>query len=75
LNVLAVIVGLTIGVIVWFLASHWIASSITWVEDRQPEMVGSKQLKVGEVVACCALVLACSALALWIIRILWLQIG
>ena len=74
LYVLAIIVGLTIGITVWFLASHWIASSITWVEDRRPELVGSKQLRVGEAVACGALVLATFALAIWITRMLWIQI-
>ena len=72
--VLAIIVGLTIGITVWFLASHWIASSITWVEDRRPELVGSTQLRVGEAVACGAVVLASFALAFWIIRALWVQI-
>lgn len=70
---LAIIAGLTVGVVVWFLASHWIASSIAWVEDRHPELIGSRQLRVGEVVACGALVLASFALALWIMRILWGQ--
>jgi hypothetical protein len=73
-HVLAIIAGFTVGIIVWFVASHWIASSMTWVEDRHPELAGSRQLRVGEVVACGALVLACSALALWIIRLLWVQI-
>ena len=72
--VLAIIAGLTIGITVWFLASHWIASSITWVEDKRPELVGSKQLRVGEAVACGALVLATFALAIWITRMLWVQI-
>jgi hypothetical protein len=71
---LAIIAGLTIGITVWFLASHWIASSITWIEDRRPELAGSKQLRVGEAVACGALVLATFALAFWIIRLLWVQI-
>ncbi len=72
--VLAIIAGLTVGIIVWFLASHWIASSITWVEDRRPELFGSTRLRVGEAVACAALVLACLALAVWIARVLWVQI-
>lgn len=71
---LAIIAGLTVGVVVWFLASHWIASSITWVEDRRPELTGSKRLRVGEAVACGALVLASVALAFWITRMLWVQI-
>ena len=74
MHVLAIPAGLAIGITVWFLASHWIASAITWVEDRRPELVGSKQLRVGEAVACGALVLATFALAFWIIRVLWVQI-
>jgi hypothetical protein len=74
LYVLAVIAGLTAGITVWIFASHWIASWITWVEDRRPELVGSKRLRVGEAVACGALVLATFALAFWIVRMLWVQI-
>jgi hypothetical protein len=74
LYVLAIIAGLTTGITVWFLASHWIASSITWIEDRRPELAGSKPLRVGEAVACGALVLATFALAFWIIRLLWVQV-
>ncbi|MEK6324046.1 MAG: hypothetical protein AABN33_20580 [Acidobacteriota bacterium] len=67
---LAAIAGLTIGIIVWSLASHWIATSIEWVEDRRPELVGSKRLRIGEAVACGTLVLASFALAFWIMRLL-----
>ncbi len=71
---LATIAGLAIAVIVWFLASHWIAMSMAWVEDRRPELVGSTTLRVGEVIVCGALVVATFALAFWIARLLWLQI-
>lgn len=71
---LAGLLGLTIGVLVWFLASHWIATSIEWVEDRRPELVGSRQLRIGEAVVCGALVLAAFALAFWITRALWFGI-
>jgi hypothetical protein len=74
LYLLAVIAGVTTGITVWFFASHWIASWIAWVEDRRPELVGSKRLRVGEAVACGALVLATFALAFWIVRLLWIQI-
>ena len=74
MHVLAIPAGLAIGIAVWYLASHWIASSITSVEDRRPDLVGSKQLRVGEAVACGALILATFALAFWIIRVLWVQI-
>ena len=67
---LAAIVGLALGVIVWLFASHWIASSITWVEDHRPELVGSMRLRIGEAVACGVLFLGCVGLAFWLMR--WL---
>jgi len=70
---LAAIAGLTIAVIVWFLASHLIETSIEWVEDHRPELVGSRRLRVGEAIVCGALVLASFALAFWITRLLWIQ--
>ena len=71
--ILASIAGLTIAVIVWFLASHLIETSIEWVEDHRPELAGSKRLRVGEAIVCGALVLASFALAFWLTRLLWLQ--
>ncbi|MFY9556678.1 MAG: hypothetical protein WAV47_18350 [Blastocatellia bacterium] len=75
MNFLASVAGLTIGTIVWFIASHWIAVSIDTVEARHPELVGSKQLRLGEAFVCGGLFLACVGLAFWIMRILWGQIG
>jgi hypothetical protein len=71
---LAVIVALAIGVVVWLLASHWIATYIAWVEDRRPALVGSKQLRAIEAVACGTLFLVCLALASWIARLIWIQV-
>jgi hypothetical protein len=71
--VLATIAGLGVGTIVWFLASHWIASSITWIEDQRPELVGSMRLRIGEGVACGALFLGCLMLAFWLMRLLLTQ--
>jgi len=73
MQALAAIAGLTIGTIVWFLASHWIASSINLVEDRRPELSGTTRLRVAEAIACGALFLACLALAFWIVRMLGSQ--
>jgi ABC-type phosphate transport system permease subunit len=70
---LAAIPAVIIGIVVWFLASPAIAASIEWVENRRPDLVGSKQLRVGEAVACGALVLATFALAFWIVRLLVTQ--
>jgi hypothetical protein len=71
---LAVIAGLAVGLIAWLIASHWIAASIAWVEDRRPELIGSRQLRASEAVACGVLFLACLALAFWSGWLIWLQI-
>lgn len=73
MHILAGIVGLTVGFIVWFTASHWIAASMAWVEDRRPQLVGTKQLRTAEAVVCGTLFVACLALAFWIMRLLWTQ--
>lgn len=74
MHLLAGIAGLTAGVIAWLLASHWIAASIAWAEDRRPALVGSRQLRAAEAVACGALFLACLALAGWLAWAIWIQI-
>jgi hypothetical protein len=71
---IAAIGGLAVGVIAWLIASHWIAVSIARVEDRRPELVGSRQLRAAEAVACSALFLACLALASWLAWLIWIQI-
>lgn len=71
---LAAITGLTVGVIAWLIASHWIAVSIARAEDRHPELIGSRQLRAAEAVACGALFLACLALAFWLAWRIWIQI-
>ena len=70
---LAVITGLTAGVTAWLIASHWIAVSIAWAEDRRPEMIGSRQLRAAEAVACGALFVFCLAIAFWLARVIWIQ--
>jgi hypothetical protein len=73
MHFLAGIAGLTIGFIVWFAASHWIATSIAWAEDRRPELAGTRQLRIVEAAMCGVLFLACLGLAFWIARMLWMQ--
>jgi hypothetical protein len=58
--------GLIAGMIAWFSASHWLATSILWFEARYPRLVGSKSLRIYEVVFCGLLVLGCFAIAFWI---------
>jgi len=73
LFLLSGIIGLGVGFVVWLVASHWVAVYIAGVEDRQPALVGSKQLRAREAVICSALFLACLALAFWIARLVWIQ--
>ena len=67
---LAGLVGLTIGVLAWYVSSRWVVSSIFWIEHRFPETVGSKGIKAGEVALCGLQVFACLALAFWVARML-----
>jgi hypothetical protein len=36
-------------------------------------MIGSRQLRAAEAVACGALFLACLAIAFWLARVVWIQ--
>lgn len=74
MHLLAAITGLTAGVIAWLIGSHWIAVAIARVEDRRPDLIGSRQLRAAEAVACGVLFLACFALASWLGRVIWIQI-
>ena len=66
--VIAGLAGLAASVIVWYITSRWIASSIFWVEQRYPQVVGTRVIKVSEVIACALQVLTCLALAFWVAR-------
>jgi hypothetical protein len=68
--VIAVIVGLFIAFILWFILARWIAASIIWVESRYPHLLGSRGVRVSEIVACGLLVVACLAIAFWLARLL-----
>lgn len=66
LHFIAASLGLIAGLIMWFTGSHWLASSILWAENRYPALVGSKRLRIYEVLICGVLVLGCFAFAAWI---------
>ncbi|HKY04961.1 MAG TPA: hypothetical protein VJQ56_08725 [Blastocatellia bacterium] len=68
--VIAVILGLFIAFILWFVMARWIAASIVWVESRYPHLLGSRGMRVSEAVACGLLVIACFAIAFWIAQLL-----
>ena len=49
--IVAVLIGFTVGVIVWFIGSYFIARFIKWGEDRSQPM-SEKSLKVYEIALC-----------------------
>jgi hypothetical protein len=55
-----------VGVLVWYFASWWIATSLEWAETHYPELGGSRRLRIAEGIACGALLFACMALSYWI---------
>jgi hypothetical protein len=72
---LASMIGLAIGILVWMLAIHFVAVWLNRIEDRNPALAGSQALKMYEIVACSVVFAGCLALALWLSRIVWLQIN
>lgn len=52
--------------LVWYIASSWIATSLEWTETHHPELGGTRRLRIAEGVACGALLLVCVTLAAWI---------
>lgn len=71
--ILAVLCGFGIGIVAWFLMSHWVALWLNHVEDDNPKMVQSRTLRVYEFLACGVVFVGCLALALWLSRLFWLQ--
>ncbi len=69
----AALIGFLGGFIVWFIVSYALARSIMWIEARNPQLVGSKGMRAGEIIACGLIVLGCIALAFWIALVLWLE--
>ena len=67
---IAALVGVIAGVMIWFAASRWVASSILWAESRYPRLAGSKSLRAYEAVVCGLLVFFALALAFLIARLL-----
>jgi hypothetical protein len=63
-----------VGVVVWYIASSWIATSLEWAETHHPELGGTRKLRFVEGAACGALLFACVALACWIAWLVWIQI-
>lgn len=68
--VLAILTGLAIAMVSWYITSRWVASSILWIEHHYPQMIGTKAIKTSEVIICGLQVLACFALAIWVGRLM-----
>jgi len=65
--------GLSVGVLVWYVLSLGIATSLEWAETRHPALGGSRRFRFVEMVACGALFFASVALACWIAWLVWIQ--
>jgi hypothetical protein len=70
LVIIAGLVGFAAGVIVWYVTSRWIVASIFWVEQRYPQVIGTRAIRVSEAVVCGLQVLACLALAFLLARLM-----
>ena len=70
LYVIAGLVGLAAGVIVWYITSRWVVASIFWVEHRYPQMIGTRAIRVSEAIICGLQVLASLALGFLIARLM-----
>ena len=68
--IIAGLVGFAAGVIVWYVTSRWIVASIFWVEQRYPQVIGTRAIRVSEAVVCGLQVLACLALAFLLARLM-----
>lgn len=68
--VIAAILGLLIAFALWFIMARWIAASLLWFESRYPNLIGSRGVRMSEIVACSVLVIACFAIAFWVARLL-----
>ncbi|MFY9610134.1 MAG: hypothetical protein WAU45_16155 [Blastocatellia bacterium] len=74
LYLVAAFCGLGVGVLVWYIVSLWIATSLEWAETQHPKLAGTRKLRIAEGVACGALLFACVALTCWIAWLVWIQI-
>ena len=64
--IIAALIGIAIGVIFWAITSPWVVLTIFWVEQRYPQVVGTRAIRVSEVVVCGLQVFTCLGLAFWI---------
>jgi hypothetical protein len=70
LVIIAGLVGFAAGIIIWYVTSRWIAASILWVEQRYPQVIGTRAIRASEAVVCGLQVLASLSLAFLIARLM-----
>ena len=63
---LALLVGFSVAIPAWFLASRYAALLILAIDQRRGNAQSAKGLRIGEAILCGALFLGCLALAFWI---------
>lgn len=68
--IIAGLIGLVAGVIIWYITSRWIVASIFWVEHRYPQMIGTRAIRISEAVVCGLQVIASLALGFWLARLM-----
>jgi hypothetical protein len=66
LHIIAALIGIAIGVIFWVITSPWVVLTIFWVEQRYPQVVGTRAIRISEAVVCGLQVFACLGSAFWI---------
>jgi hypothetical protein len=71
---ISVAAGFGTGVIVWFLAMHFVAKWLVRNGDREPGPEASQALRIQDAIAC-GLVFAVSlTVASWVSWLVWLQV-
>jgi len=69
----AIIIGLVVGITVWFILSYLFAHLIIWAEARNPQLIGSKRIRIGEIAACSVMFLTCFVVAFLVANLLLSQ--
>jgi tellurite resistance protein TehA-like permease len=67
---IAIITGIVAGLTFWFVVARWVVYAVIRAEERHPRLAGTRAMRVGEIVACSAVVLATVAFAIWIGRLI-----
>jgi hypothetical protein len=71
---ISVAAGFGTGVIVWFLAMHFVAKWLVRSRSLESGPDSSRALRTEEVIACALVFAACLSVALWVGWLVWLQV-